>query len=240
MFCVPVIPDAGVAAASSGARGALLAAVPGGSPFWASAHPTRLFCRANLLPVGRDELPHLELTRSIARRFNQRYAEGEPLFPEPEGLLSSAPLLAGLDGQKMSKSRGNAIALRDDEDSTAALVRRARTDGERTITFEPGRRPEVAALLRLAALCSDRTPEQVAADVGSAGASGLKAVVTEAVNERLRPLRRRRADVANDPAHLLAVLAEGNAVANEQADATLRGVRRLMRMDYRPTAATPG
>src|SRR3954452_19699268 len=79
----------------------------------------------NLVPVGRDQLPHLELTRTIARRFDQRYG---PVFPEPAALLSQAPLLLGTDGAKMSKSRGNAIALRDDEDRTAALIRRSTTD----------------------------------------------------------------------------------------------------------------
>jgi tryptophanyl-tRNA synthetase len=195
-----------------------------------------LFCGANLVPVGRDQLPHLELTRTIARRFNQRYAPEAPLFPEPDALLSAAPLLLGLDGQKMSKSRGNAIALRDDEDRTAALVRRARTDGERFITYEPDRRPEVANLLRLAALCTDRTAEQISAEIGDAGASSLKAVVTEAINERLRPLRRQRAELAADPGHLLDVLAAGNAIANDLAGKTLRQVRGLMRMDYRPVA----
>ncbi|MGZ4540841.1 MAG: tryptophan--tRNA ligase [Blastococcus sp.] len=193
-----------------------------------------LFCGANLVPVGRDQLPHLELARTIARRFNQRYALDAPLFPEPEALLSAAPLLLGLDGQKMSKTRGNTIALRDGEDRTAALLRRARTDGERTITYEPDRRPEVANLLLLAALSSDRTPEQVASEIGDGGAGALKAVATEAVNERLRPLRRRRAELAAEPGHLLEVLADGNAVANDLADATLGQVRHLMRMDYRP------
>jgi tryptophanyl-tRNA synthetase len=195
-----------------------------------------LFCGANLVPVGRDQLPHLELARTIARRFNQRYALDAPLFPEPEALLSPAPLLLGVDGQKMSKTRGNTIALRDGEDRTAALLRQARTDGERTITYEPDRRPEVSNLLLLAALSTDRTPEQVAEEIGDGGAGALKAVTTEAVNERLRPLRRRRAELADDPGQLLDVLAAGNAVANELADATLRQVRRLMRMDYRPVA----
>jgi tryptophanyl-tRNA synthetase len=195
-----------------------------------------LFCGANLVPVGRDQLPHLELTRTIARRFNQRYASDAPLFPEPEALLSAAPLLLGVDGQKMSKSRGNAVALRDDEDRTAVMLRRARTDGERTVTYEPDRRPEVANLLLLAALCTDQTPEHVAAEIGDGGASTLKRLVTEAVNERLRPLRRRRAELAADPGHLLDVLADGNAVANEVADATLRQVRQRMHMQYQPVA----
>jgi tryptophanyl-tRNA synthetase len=90
-----------------------------------------LFCKANLVPVGQDQLPHLELTRLIARRFNQRYAA---LFPEPDALLSSAPLLLGTDGGKMGKSRGNAIALRATADETARLIRGAKTDGRRHIS----------------------------------------------------------------------------------------------------------
>ncbi|MGW2477046.1 tryptophan--tRNA ligase [Streptomyces sp. NPDC001665] len=71
-----------------------------------------LFCKANLVPVGKDQLPHLELTRTIARRFNDRYSAGSAVFPRPDALLSNAPLLLGTDGGKMSKSRGNAIARR--------------------------------------------------------------------------------------------------------------------------------
>src|SRR4051795_12615740 len=146
-----------------------------------------LFCGANLVPVGRDQLPHLELTRTIARRFEQRYG---PVFGEPDALLSSAPLLLGTDGAKMSKSRGNAIALRDDEDRTAALLRRATTDAERTITYEPERRPAVANLVLLGALCRGESPESFAEGIGTRGAAALKSAVTEAVNEHLRPLRR--------------------------------------------------
>jgi tryptophanyl-tRNA synthetase len=82
-----------------------------------------LFCHANLVPVGSDQLPHIELTRTIARRFNDRYSPGQPYFPEPEGLLSEAPLILGMDGAKMSKSRANAIALASSEDETALSVR---------------------------------------------------------------------------------------------------------------------
>ncbi|HEX8927323.1 MAG TPA: tryptophan--tRNA ligase [Actinomycetota bacterium] len=183
----------------------------------------------NLVPVGRDQLPHLELTRTIARRFNQRYGF---LFPEPEALLSSAPLLLGTDGAKMSKSRGNAIALRDDEDTTARLVRRAVTDAERTITYEPERRPEVASLVLLGALCRGQSPAAFAAEIGPGGAAALKAAVTEAVNEHLRPLRDRRRELAADRGAVLDVLRRGNARANELADATLDRVRAAMGMRY--------
>src|SRR4029077_18531452 len=87
-----------------------------------------LFCKANLVPVGQDQLPHLEITRIIARRFNTRY--GTPVFPVPDALLSAAPLLLGTDGTKMSKSRGNAVALAATADETARLIRGAKTDAE--------------------------------------------------------------------------------------------------------------
>lgn len=79
-----------------------------------------LFCKGNLVPVGQDQLPHLEVARTVARRFNERYG---PVFPEPEALLSAAPQLLGTDGTKMSKSRANSIALSADEDTTARLVK---------------------------------------------------------------------------------------------------------------------
>jgi tryptophanyl-tRNA synthetase len=186
--------------------------------------------RANLVPVGRDQLPHLELTRTIARRFNERYG---PFFAEPEALLSAAPRLLGLDGErKMGKSAGNAIALRASADQTAALIRRARTDADRRIVFDPVRRPEVSNLVLLAALCRGAAPEAVAAEVGDRGASALKALVTDAVNERLAPLRARRAELAADPAYLRDVLRDGNERARALAADTLAAVRRLMHTDY--------
>jgi tryptophanyl-tRNA synthetase len=191
-----------------------------------------LACRANLAPVGRDQLPHLELTRTIARRFNERYCPEAPFFPEPDALLSRAPLLLGLDGWKMGKSAGNAIALRASADETARLIRRARTDSERHIAYDPARRPEVSSLVLLSALCRGEAPEAVVAEVGAGGASALKALVTEAVNERLAPLRARRAELARDRGHLRAVLRDGNERARGVAADTLATVRRLMHTDY--------
>jgi tryptophanyl-tRNA synthetase len=191
-----------------------------------------LFCHGNLVPVGRDQLPHVETTRLIARRFNERYAAAETIFQEPDALLTAAPVLLGTDGAKMSKSRDNTITLRDDEDRTAALLRRARTDSERTITYDPDGRPEVSNLVLIAALCTGRDPVEVADELGDRGSAALKALVTEAVNEELRPLRRRRRDLAADPGYLRQVLAEGNARANGIADGTLQRVREVMDMAY--------
>lgn len=191
-----------------------------------------LFCKANLVPVGRDQLPHLELTRTIARRFNDRYGAGTAVFPQPDALLSGAPLLLGTDGTKMSKSRGNAIALAAGADHTARLIRGARTDSKRHISYDPATRPEVSSLLLLAALCQNRTPHQVAADIGSAGAAALKKTVTEAVNECLAPIRARRTEYGRDRAHLRQILREGNERATAVAEATLAEVRTVMNSHY--------
>ncbi|NRQ38449.1 tryptophan--tRNA ligase [Nonomuraea sp. NN258] len=184
-----------------------------------------LFCKGTLVPVGKDQLPHLELTRLVARRFNERYG---PVFPLPEAMMGARPLLNGLDGGKMSKSRGNAITLSATEDETAALIRKARTDSERLVTFDETRRPEVANLLTLAALCLGRTPQDLADEIGHGGAATLKRVVTEAVNEFLRPIRRRRSEIGEAEAR--AVLAAGNERARERAVLTLDEVRGAMAM----------
>ncbi|MFG2570908.1 tryptophan--tRNA ligase [Streptomyces sp. NPDC048567] len=191
-----------------------------------------LFCKANLVPVGKDQLPHLELTRTIARRFNDRYSARSAVFPRPDALLSNAPLLLGTDGGKMSKSRGNAIALAAGPDETARLIKGARTDSQRHIAYDPVGRPEVSSLLLLAALCQNRTPDQVASDIGSAGAAELKKTVTEAVNEYLAPIRARRNAYANDRGYLRTILREGNERANAVADKTLAEVRAAMNSHY--------
>jgi len=195
-----------------------------------------LFCKANLVPVGKDQLPHLEQARVIARRFDERYGragDGEqPVFPRPEALLSEAASLLGTDGQKMSKSRGNTIELGMDADTTAQRLKKAVTDPDRHITYDPVGRPEVSNLVLLAALASGRRPEDVAAEIGDGGGGTLKKVATEAINEMLAPVRARRAELAADPGYLLQVLRRGNERASALAEATLTEVREAMQMVY--------
>jgi tryptophanyl-tRNA synthetase len=186
-----------------------------------------LFCKGNLVPVGQDQLPHLETTRVIARRFAERYG---PVFPVPDALLSDAPLLLGTDGGKMSKSRANSIPLSASADETARIIKAAKTDPIREISYAPERRPEVSNLVLLASLCLDSTPEEVAASVH--GGAELKQAVTEAVNDRLAPVRARRAELAGDLGYVRSVLREGNERANEIAGQTLAEVRAAMGMDY--------
>jgi tryptophanyl-tRNA synthetase len=201
-----------------------------------------LFCQANLVPVGLDQLPHLETTRLIARRFNERYANDEHLFPEPEALLTDTPMLAGLDGLKMSKTRGNGIALRATEDETALLIRRAPTDSERHISYDPVARPAVAGLLDLLAAITGQDPRRLADEIGNDGAGRLKRMLTEAVNELLCPVRRRREALADDRSYLDKVLDDGNDQAREIADRTLTTVHNRLGMTYanrRPRSPLP-
>lgn len=188
-----------------------------------------LFCKGNVVPVGKDQLPHIEQTRQIARRFNERYGR---VFPEPHGLLTDAVEIPGLDGRKMSKSYGNAIALSATEEETAKLIKKSQTDSERMITFDKENRPGVSALLTTAALTTGRTEEDIAAEIGNDGAGALKRYVTESVNAYLAPIRERRRELEGQPEMVCEILHEGNRRANEIANATLDEVREAMGMVY--------
>jgi tryptophanyl-tRNA synthetase len=194
-----------------------------------------LFCKANLVPVGKDQLPHLEQTRVVARRFDERYGRvdpARPVFPQAEALLSRASSVLGLDGTKMSKTKGNVIEIGMDADTTARLIKRAVTDSDRFITYDPANRPEVSNLVMLVSLCTGDDPVEIAARIGDGGGGGLKKLVTEAVNTYFAPIRARRAELAADPGYLLDVLRAGNDKANEIAEATLAEVRQAMGMTY--------
>ena len=189
-----------------------------------------LFCKGNIVPVGKDQLPHIEQTRLIARRFNERYGV---VFPEPEGLLNDdAPEIPGLDGRKMSKSYGNAISLSFTAEETAKVIKKSKTDSERLITYDKENRPGVSALLTTAALCTGRTEQDLADEIGNGGSGMLKKIVTESVNEYLAPIRERREELAAKPGYIEEVLHEGNRRANEIANATLDEVREAMSMVY--------
>ncbi|MBM7825813.1 tryptophanyl-tRNA synthetase [Arcanobacterium pluranimalium] len=194
-----------------------------------------LFCKANIVPVGKDQLPHLEQARVIADRFEARYglaSSGKSVFPRPQALLSEAESVLGLDGTKMSKSRGNTIELGMTADETAKRIKKAVTDSDRHITFDPVNRPEVSNLLLLAALATNGDPHEIAAEIGDGGGGTLKNVVTEALNEHLAPIRAKRLELAQDPAYLAEVLHAGIARAREQAQATLREVHEAINMVY--------
>ncbi len=195
-----------------------------------------LFCKANLVPVGKDQLPHLEQARVIADRFEARYGHpagtDEPVFPRPQALLSGGASILGLDGQKMSKSRGNTIELKMTADETAKRLKKAVTDSERHITYDPENRPEVSNLVLMTAFALDRDPVELAEEIGDGGSGTLKKMATKALNEMLAPIRARRAELEADPGYIEGIIKRGNEIANERANETLREVRAAMNMNY--------
>jgi len=190
-----------------------------------------LFCKGNLVPVGKDQLPHLEMTRVIARRFNERYSNKGDIFPEPQALLSTSSVILGLDGsQKMSKSRNNAVMISSSEDETAQSIKKAKTDSLRLITYDPATRPEVANLLQLISLSTGLRPELVAEQIGEGGSGKLKSVLTESLNEYLRPIRARRKELEGNLDHVKSILRSGIDDARLVAIDTLNEVREAMNM----------
>jgi len=191
-----------------------------------------LFCKGNVVPGGKDQLPHIELTRLIARRINKLYFDDAEVFPQAELLLSDTPLLLGLDGRKMGKSLNNSIFLKMSADETAEQIKRAKTDSTRLVTFDPTARPEVANLLRIISLCTGQDPVAIAADIEDGGGSELKRRATEAVNEFFRDIRARRVALERDPGYVWSVLRDGVRRANDVANATLESLRQAMGMAY--------
>ncbi len=188
-----------------------------------------LFCHGNIVPVGKDQLPHIELTRNIARRFNQRYSPKQPYFKKPIGLLSQAPAIIGLDGSsKMSKSRGNSIELSATADQVTQAIKKAKTDSERLITYEIERRPEVANLLQIISLCNGEKPENIAQSIGDGGARTLKQVVTEQLNSKLEPIRKKRKELESNMDYVDQILARGCNIAREHAAQTIQTVNKLL------------
>lgn len=193
-----------------------------------------LSINADIIPVGKDQLAHLELTRLIARRFNRKFCpEDKPLFRGPNALLSQTPSLVGLDGrQKMSKSRNNSIMLKSTREEIVAVVKKAVTDSEKTITYEPERRPEVANLLFLISLMSSKNPEDIARDIGDGGAKMLKDMLIETTDKFLEPLRERRRELEDSPRIVTDILRRGIDRARSIATDTLNSVLAAMNMKF--------
>lgn len=188
-----------------------------------------LFCKANVVPAGLDQLPHLQLTKTIAKRFNKAYGF---TFPKPEALLSSTPVLLGTDGTKMSKSRNNAIAISATTNQTAQLIKKATTDAIKDIYYDPTNRPTVSNLILLASLCSNQSIEAVLADLENQGSQGLKNYLTDSINSYFAPIRAKRQAIVTDQAYLRQVLTQGNEKARSLAVDTLEQVHKNMSMQY--------
>lgn len=184
-----------------------------------------LVYRAEGVPVGEDQVQHLELAREIARRFNRTYRE---VFPEPQPVLSKTPRILGLDGAtKMSKSKGNHIPLLAPPEEIEALLRTAVTDPQRQRRSDPGR-PWVCNVFSLHQYFSP--PEEVAVvdlecRTAARGCVDCKLHLARNMAQQLAPIRERAAALERDPEHVRAVLADGAARARAVAASTMEQVR---------------
>ena len=175
---------------------------------------------ATRVPVGQDQLPHLELAREIVRRFNHIYGGGEELFPEPKAALTEAPALLGIDNRKMSKSYGNAIELGADAETIEKMVSQMITDPEKIRRDDPGH-PEVCNVFSYDKLFG--TPAERVAEIettcrsGELGCVDHKNEIAERIVEYMRPFRERRAEALEDPGELERILSEGAERAREIA-----------------------
>jgi tryptophanyl-tRNA synthetase len=200
-----------------------------------------LLYRASLVPVGEDQLQHIELMREIARKWNARYGDG--FFPEPQALLGEAKRIMGLDGQaKMSKSLGNTIGLLDSPDVIWQRLRPAVTDPARVTRNDPGN-PEICNIYALHRYFSPpETVEDVAHRCRTAawGCLDCKRVLADNLARALAPIRERAAELQAQPARVREILAAGAARARHVARETMREVRERMGLLEAPAEELAG
>lgn len=187
--------------------------------------------RGELVPIGQDQLAHLEISRDLARRFNHMF--GVELFPEPRPLLTEVPRVIGLDGRKMSKSYNNAIYLSDTEEATLKIIKGAVTDPQRIKRDDPGDPKACQAVFPYYELFG--TPEEIAAAdaecrAAQRGCMDCKKILAERINETLRPLRERRQLYAADRAQVETIIKTGCEKARQAHIETLKRVRQAMKL----------
>jgi tryptophanyl-tRNA synthetase len=189
-----------------------------------------LLYRGDLVPVGEDQVPHVEIAREIARRFNTQYGH---VFPEPQPKLTRFARLPGLDGadRKMSKSTGNTVLLSDPPEQVQARLRTAVTDPLKVRKNDPGR-PEVCLVYTYQTKFNAGAAPEIERDCrsGVLGCVECKRRAAEAISTTLAPLRERRAHYESHPSEITDILADGERRARERAEATMTDVRTAMHL----------
>jgi len=189
-----------------------------------------LMYKANFVPVGEDQLPHLELTREIARRFNFIYGE---VFPEPQPLLTKAKVLPGLDGRKMSKSYDNTIALSDSPEDIRKKVSSMITDPARIRKDDPGH-PEVCAVYAFHKIFNEGEVAEIDEQCrgGKIGCVQCKRNLAQKMVDYMTPIYERRQQLINKPQIIREVIDKGNENARKMAQQTMQDVRSAMKIDW--------
>ncbi len=193
-----------------------------------------LLYRPRFVPVGEDQLSHLELTREIARRFNRTYKTR--VFPIPKPLLTDFPKVPGTDGRKMSKSYGNTILIGEDRETLEKKIRRMYTDPQKIRKTDPGR-PEICPVFQLHRMVTPEGEQQTIAEDCRAGALGCvvcKGMLAERMEAFMAPLRERRLALERERDTVWDRLREGTRKARALAQETMRQVRAAMGMPEPP------
>ena len=188
--------------------------------------------RAQYVPVGDDQVPHLELTREVVRRFHQFFGE---VFVEPQPLLTKIPRLPGLDNRKMSKSYGNTIDLSDDESVVRKKVMRMYTDPKRVRADIPGTVEGNPVFIYHDAFNSDLAQVEdfkARYRAGKIGDVEVKKSLADAINMHLEPMRERRKEILSQPGRVREILYDGSAKARRLAQETMVEVREAIRLNY--------
>lgn len=190
-----------------------------------------LIYKADVVPVGEDQLPHLELTREIARRFNFLY--GKDVFPEPKPKLTKAKVLPGLDGRKMSKSYGNTIALSDSPDEVKKKVSTMITDPARIRKDDPGH-PEVCGAFAFHKVFNEGEIPEIEQQCrgGKIGCVQCKRNLAEKMVNYLSPIYEKRQEIIQKPDYIREVIELGNENARKKASRTMEEVRNVMKIDW--------
>lgn len=183
--------------------------------------------KGDRVPVGEDQLPHIELTREVARRFNRLY---RPVFPEPKGLVVHAARVPGTDGRKMSKSYGNAVNLSDDPQTVYDKLARMMTDPRRVRRTDPGDPKDCPAFRLHEIYCTEEEKAELTQGCRTAtiGCLDCKKVMIRHVLAELEPIQTRRRDLEAHPATVEQVLASGGERAREKAGQTLAEAKDAM------------
>ncbi|SFL81657.1 tryptophanyl-tRNA synthetase [Paenibacillus sp. 1_12] len=188
-------------------------------------------CRATLIPVGEDQVPHIEQTRKIIRRFHDLY---RPVFPEPQALIGAIPRLSGLDGgRKMGKSSGNAISLDSSPQQVNELIQKATTDPERIHKSDPGH-PDICPIYSYHKAFNAPQAEDIYRNCsqGTIGCSECKARIAGQINKLLEPMNERRETISKYPKQIDEILISGTERARVLARETMQEVREAMGIAY--------
>ncbi len=187
-----------------------------------------LLYKGNFVPVGEDQVPHVEITREIARRFNNLYGE---VFPEPDAKLTDFGRLPGLDSNRMSKSQGNVILLSDTEETIRTKVKSAITDPQKIYKGDPGR-PDICPIFAYHKKFNPNPEDidRVRAECksGALGCVADKAHLADILVEKLKPFRDTRAYYTGHKQEVLDIIEDGNARARKVAQATMHEVHEAM------------